>query len=423
MNQITSTLGTKGSTARSTARASARSPAARSWTTDIAARIVIRMLERIGTGRLHVTLPSGANLAFGPGGAQAEIAFNDWRAFGRLLRGGDIGFAEGWLDEQWHTPDLPALLELLAANRETLSGPLYGSFAGRIFHRVAHALRANTRSGSRRNIAAHYDLGNDFYSLWLDPGMAYSSALFAQGIGAGAQTLESAQRAKYERILERIAPAPGARILEIGCGWGGFAELAAAEQCRVTGLTLSLEQLAHARARIAAAGYTEKASIELRDYRDEHGTYDAVVSIEMFEAVGERWWPAYFAKLGEVLRPGGKAVIQAIVIDDALFERYRRGSDFIQKYIFPGGMLAGPARIRDLAQRAGFVIEDEFSFGPDYRRTLVAWREKFLENADAVRALGFDERFMRLWEFYFAYCMAGFASRSTDVMQFTLAKR
>ena len=407
MNQATSTVGPK------------RAAPARRWDTNLAARIVIRMLERIATGRLHVTLPSGANLAFGPGGAQAEIVFHDWREFGRILRDGDIGFAEGWLDQQWHTPDLPALLELLAANREPLSGPLYGSFAGRLFHRLAHAFRANTRSGSRRNIAAHYDLGNDFYALWLDPGMTYSSALFLDGI----QTLDSAQRAKYERILERIAPAPDARILEIGCGWGGFAELAAAEKCRVTGLTLSLEQLAYARARIAAAGQAGRASVELRDYRDEHGTYDAVVSIEMFEAVGERWWPAYFGKVAEVLRPGGKAVIQAIVIDDALFERYRMGSDFIQKYIFPGGMLASPSRIRELARQAGFAIEDEFSFGPDYRRTLMAWREKFLERSDAVRALGFDERFMRMWEFYFAYCMAGFASGSTDVMQFTLAKQ
>ena len=407
MNQATQTLGAK----------SAGSAQIRN--TRLAARLVLRVLEGIDTGRLHVTLPSGANLAFGPGGAHAEIAFNDWRAFGRILRGGDIGFAEGWLDQQWQSSDLPALLELLAANRAALSGPLYGNIAGRLFHRAMHALRANTRAGSRRNIAAHYDLGNEFYALWLDPGLTYSSAIFSDQ----AQSLEAAQLAKYERILDRLAPAPGARILEIGCGWGGFAELAAAEQCRVTGLTLSMEQLAHARARLAAAGHAGRTSIELRDYRDEHGIYDAVVSIEMFEAVGERWWPAYFAKLAEVLRPGGKAVIQSIVIDDRLFERYRKGSDFIQKYIFPGGMLASASRMRALALQAGFSVEDEFSFGPDYRRTLMHWRENFMARAADVRALGFDERFMRMWEFYFAYCMAGFASRSTDVMQFTLAKR
>jgi len=407
MNHATSTLGAKGAAV------------ARKGNPHLAARIVLRVLERIDTGRLHVTLPSGASLAFGQGGAQSEIAFHDWDAFGRILRAGDIGFAEGYLDQQWHTPDLPALLEVLASNREALATPLYGSFLGRILHRVAHALRSNTRSGSRRNIAAHYDLGNDFYSLWLDPGMTYSSALYDED----AQTLESAQLAKYERILDRIAPEPDARILEIGCGWGAFAELAAAEKCRVTGLTLSREQLEYARARLAAAGHGGRTSIELRDYRDEQGTYDAVVSIEMFEAVGERWWPAYFAKVAKVLRPGGRAVIQAIVIDDALFERYRRGSDFIQKYIFPGGMLASPPRIRALAEEAGFSIEDEFSFGPDYHRTLMAWRANFHERAGEVRALGFDERFMRLWEFYFAYCMAGFASGSTGVMQFTLAKR
>jgi cyclopropane-fatty-acyl-phospholipid synthase len=384
-----------------------------------AARLALRFLERIDSGRLHVELPSGSRLAFGPGGTEAEIVFHDWRAFGRILRDGDIGFAEGFLDQQWHTPDLPGLLILLAANRNALDAPLYGSIAGRLLHRIAHALRSNTRAGSRRNIAAHYDLGNDFYSLWLDPGMTYSSALFE----SPSQTLEAAQRAKYQRILDRIAPAPGSHILEIGAGWGGFAELAAAEKCRVTGLTLSHEQLEYARHRLACLGHAERTSIEFRDYRDEAGTYDAVVSIEMFEAVGERWWPAYFSKVAAALRPGGKAVIQAIVIDDTLFERYRKGSDFIQQYIFPGGMLASPSRIRTLAREAGFGIEDEFRFGTDYGRTLAAWREQFLAKAESVRALGFDERFMRMWEFYFAYCEAGFASGSTDVMHFTLAKQ
>ena len=407
MNPTTSTIGAKG--ASTSQRKSA----------PLAARLALRFLERIDTGRLHVELPSGARLAFGPGGAEAEIAFHDWRAFGRILRDGDIGFAEGFLEQQWHSPHLPALLSLLAANRKALDAPMYGSLAGRLIHRIAHALRSNTRAGSRRNIAAHYDLGNDFYSLWLDPGMTYSSALFEDA----SQSLESAQRAKYQRILDQIAPAPGTHILEIGCGWGGFAELAAAEKCRVTGLTLSREQLEYARARLLSLGHADSTAIEFRDYRDESGTYDAVVSIEMFEAVGERWWPAYFGKVASTLRPGGKAVIQAIVIADELFERYRKGSDFIQKYIFPGGMLASPARFRALALQAGFEVEDEFSFGPDYGRTLSLWRERFLAKADAVRALGFDERFMRMWEFYYAYCEAGFASGSTDVMQFTLVRQ
>ena len=407
MNTTTSSISAKGA------------PPSHRKGTPLAARLALRFLERMDTGRLHVELPSGSRLAFGPGGTEAEIVFHDWAAFGRILRDGDIGFAEGFLEQQWHTPDLPGLLILLAANRKALDAPLYGSLAGRLIHRIAHALRSNTRAGSRRNIAAHYDLGNDFYSLWLDPGMTYSSALFENP----GQTLESAQRAKYQRILDRIAPAPGSHILEIGAGWGGFAELAAAEKCRVTGLTLSREQLEYARNRLASLGYADCTAIELRDYRDETGTYDAVVSIEMFEAVGERWWPAYFSKVAGALRTGGQAVIQSIVIDDTLFERYRKGSDFIQQYIFPGGMLASPTRFRALAREAGLEITDEFRFGPDYGRTLALWREQFLEKADPVRALGFDERFMRMWEFYFAYCEAGFASGSTDVMQFTLVKK
>ncbi len=410
-------------TPTSTSLYSRRPAPARTASLPFAARLTLRFLERLASGRLHVELPSGARFTFGPGGPEAAIAFRDWRAFGRLLRGGDIGFAEAYLDRQWDTPDLTALLALLAANRAALDAPLYGSVAGRLLHRLMHALRRNTRAGSRRNIAAHYDLGNDFYSLWLDPGMTYSSALYDAHAGAPARSLQSAQHAKYQRILDRIAPAPGSRILEIGCGWGGFAELAAGEGCHVTGLTLSREQLEFARERLAVAGHGKRAAIEFRDYRDEAGQYDAVVSIEMFEAVGERWWPAYFATLAAALRPGGRAVIQAITIADELFARYRKGSDFIQQYIFPGGMLASPARIRALALEAGFGIEDEFSFGPDYARTLAAWRENFAANDEALRALGFDRRFVRLWEFYFAYCRAGFTSGSTDVMHFTLVKR
>ena len=421
MNSTTSTLGAK-SASRPAKQASRKR-------NTLAARVVLRFLDRLDRGRLHVELPSGARMVYGgppaPGGEpEAEIVFHDWRAFGRILRDGDIGFAEGFLDQQWHTPDLPSLLTLLALNRKALDAPLYGSFLGRAWHRVTHALRANTRTGSRRNVAAHYDLGNDFYSLWLDEGMSYSSALYPAGPSSrSVQSLRAAQQAKYRRILDQIAPAPGTRILEIGCGWGAFAEAAAVEQCHVSGLTLSREQLAYARERLAAGGRARFAALELRDYRDATGTYDAVVSIEMFEAVGERWWPVWFGKVAQVLPRGGKAVVQSIVIADELFERYRAGSDFIQKFIFPGGMLPSPSRLRSLAAAAGFDIVDEFCFGPDYARTLAAWRDNFLARAEAVRALGFDERFMRMWEFYFAYCIAGFVSASTDVMQFTLVKR
>ncbi len=412
MNSTSQSIGAKG--------ASASRQASIPWR----ARIVLRFLERLEFGRLHVELPSGARRVYGTPAMEhardeAEIVFHDWRAFDRVVRDGDIGFAEGFLDQQWHTPHLPRLLSLLAANRACLDAPLYGSFIGRIAHRIGHALRANTRRGSKRNIAAHYDLGNDFYSLWLDPGMTYSSGLF----GAGGSSLTAAQQAKYRRILDQLAPAPGTRILEIGCGWGGFAELAATDKCHVTGLTLSREQLAFATGRLAAGGHASLCDLHFRDYRDEDGKYDAVVSVEMIEAVGERWWPAYFGKIAAALPTNGKAVIQSIVIADELFERYRAGSDFIQTYIFPGGMLPSPQKFRALADASGLSVVAEHRFGADYARTLELWREAFLAQSDAVRRLGFDERFIRMWEFYFAYCIAGFTSGSTDVMQFTLTKR
>ena len=385
----------------------------------LAARSVLRFLEQLDTGRLHLELPDGRTYAFGPGGLEADIVFHDWKAFGRILRDGDIGFAEGFLDGQWDSPHLPLLLTLLAANRTALDKPLYGSALGRLAHRLVHLLRSNTRAGSKRNIAAHYDLGNDFYALWLDPGMTYSSALFSAGPD---MPLERAQEAKYRRILERIAPAPGSRILEIGCGWGGFASMAAAEQCHVTGVTLSRAQLEFARARLAAEGHGERTEIAFRDYRDISGQYDAVVSIEMVEAVGERWWPAYLQKIASVLPRGGRAVVQSITIDDALFERYRRGSDFIQQYVFPGGMLPSRERFRALAREAGLRTVDEFCFGRDYARTLSLWRERFFERAGEVRAQGFDERFMRLWDFYLSYCEAGFSVGSTDVVHFSLER-
>jgi len=381
----------------------------------MSAALVLRALERLERGRLEVALPGGQRRAFGEGNARADLEVRNREAFTRILRAGDIGFAEGYLDGDWTTSDLTRLLTLLAANREPLERPLYGSFLGRLAHRLLHLARANTRTGSRRNIAAHYDLGNEFYALWLDPTMTYSSALYQ---GDGARSLAQAQHAKLSRALERLELASGARLLEIGCGWGSFAELAAAHGHHVTGLTLSAEQQAYARRRLGA-----HAAIELRDYRDERGRYDAVVSIEMIEAVGERWWPAYFAKIAEVLPAGGRALVQAIMIDDALFERYRAGSDFIQKYIFPGGMLPSPARFEFEAAAAGLRVVEVHRFGADYARTLAAWRGRFHARWEEARALGFDERFRRLWEFYLAYCEAGFASGSTDVVQYLLVKQ
>ena len=378
--------------------------------------LVLRTLQRLEHGRLEVALPGGERRAFGASdSARADLEVRSRAAFSRILRAGDIGFAEGYLEAEWTTSDLPRLLTLLAANREPLEKPIYGGFLGRLANRLLHLARANTRTGSRRNIAAHYDLGNDFYALWLDPSMTYSSALYA---GDAARTLAQAQGTKLSRALERLELAPGARLLEIGCGWGSFAELAAANGHHVTGLTLSAEQLAYARRRLGAA-----AAIELRDYRDERGRYDAVVSIEMIEAVGERWWPAYFARIADALPAGGRALVQAIVISDELFPRYRTGTDFIQKYIFPGGMLPSPARFEVEAAAAGLRVAEAHRFGPDYARTLAEWRRRFLARWEEARALGFDERFRRLWEFYLAYCEAGFATGSTDVVQYLLVKR
>jgi cyclopropane-fatty-acyl-phospholipid synthase len=385
-----------------------------------AARAVLAPLGRLTHGRLRVLLPDGARLDFGPGGIEAELELRDWRAFGRIVRNGDIGFAEGYINGEWNTSDLARLLTLLAANRAAIAGPMAGGRLGRLLHRALHALRANTRRGSRRNIAAHYDLGNEFYALWLDPGMTYSAALYQ---GDATRSLEDAQQAKYERILARLGLAGGAHVLEIGCGWGGFAELAARRGLRVSGITLSRAQLAWGSERLARTGLARNARLELRDYRDLRTRYDAVASIEMFEAVGERWWPAYFERVAACLPRGGRAVVQTIVIDDALFESYRRGSDFIRQFIFPGGMLASNERFRRLARGAGLEVAEAFRFGGDYALTLAAWRRRFRARLPQVRALGFDERFARTWEFYLAYCEAGFVSGSTDVLQYLLVRQ
>jgi len=386
----------------------------------LAARAVLTPLGRLGYGRLRVLLPDGARLDFGPGGHEADLELRDWRAFSRIVRSGDIGFAEGYIAQEWTTSDLSRLLTLLAANRSALEGPMTGGSLGRLLYRALHALRANTRRGSRRNIAAHYDLGNEFYALWLDPGMTYSAGLYH---GDPQRSLEDAQRAKYERILSRLAPPGGAHLLEIGCGWGGFAELAASRGLRVSGITLSRAQLAWASERLERAGLARNARLELRDYRDLRARYDAVASIEMFEAVGERWWPAYFERVAACLPRGGRAMVQTIVIDDSLFEQYRRGSDFIRQFIFPGGMLASNERFQALARRAGLQVAESFRFGRDYALTLAAWRRRFRAQWPRARALGFDERFARIWEFYLAYCEAGFVSGSTDVRQYLLVRQ
>jgi cyclopropane-fatty-acyl-phospholipid synthase len=385
-----------------------------------AARRVLRLLAGLAHGTLTLQLPDGSLHRFGSGEApQAALHLRRWEALGAALRSGDIGFAEAYVAGDWSTPDLPALLALLLRNRRALEDVVYGHWAGQLWYRLRHLLRRNSKTGSRQNIQAHYDLGNAFYSLWLDETMNYSSALFEGGYG---QPMAQAQQAKMRRALRMAGVQPGHRVLEIGCGWGALAELAGAEfGASVTGVTLSTEQLAWGQRRLAGAGLP--GELRLQDYRDlREEPFDAICSIEMVEAVGREYWPGYFGSVARLLKPGGRACIQSIVIDDALWPRYVRGTDFIQQYIFPGGCLPCPAEFRKAAAQAGLRVADEFAFGADYAETLRRWRDAFLARRAEVLALGFDEPFMRLWEFYLAYCEAAFAERSIDVVQYTLVK-
>ncbi|MEO8346278.1 MAG: cyclopropane-fatty-acyl-phospholipid synthase family protein [Betaproteobacteria bacterium] len=402
----------------------ARAPSAR---IPAAGRLLTALLHRLDIGSVELTTPEGAMLRFGPGGAPAEgskaspavLSFRDWRIAGEALKGGDVAFAESYMEGRWDTPDLTQLLTVLAANQSALEHAFYGRWWARSLLRLKHLLNANTKRQSRKNILAHYDLGNDFYSLWLDPGMTYSSALFD---GHFAMDFTAAQQAKYSRLLGELELPAQSRVLEIGCGWGGFAETAARAGHHVTGISLSDAQTRHAQQRLAHAGLGDHARMRIEDYRDVQGTFDGIASIEMFEAVGERYWPAYFRTIRDALRPGGRACIQTITIADDRFERYRTQSDFIQQYIFPGGMLASPARFVDVALASGLVLERVHTFGRDYAETLKRWLVAFDEHTPAIRAQGFEERFIRCWRFYLAYCAAGFDTGTTDVGQYTFVR-
>ena len=392
-----------------------------------AARAVLQLLARLSVGTLDLQRPDGGSERFGaadPNGREPHAAIHlaDWSVCSAVLKSGDIGFAEAYIDGRWSTPDLVALLRLMLANREALESLVYGSGWGALLHRIRHLLRRNSRAGSRRNIHAHYDLGNDFYRLWLDETMGYSSAWFG---GDRTQPLIDAQLAKVKRALQASGIQPGQRLLEIGCGWGSLAEIAARDHgAKVTGITLSTEQLDHGRRRLAAAGLDDKAQLRLQDYRDvSDAPFDAIVSIEMFEAVGREYWRDYFAALQRLLAPGGRACVQTIVIRDDLFERYARSTDFIQQYVFPGGMLPSRQTFQAEAERAGLQVVEGFGFGADYAETLRRWRAAFSAREAEVRRLGFDTRFVRTWDFYLAYCEAAFDSGNTDVVQFTLARR
>ncbi|MBS0538078.1 MAG: class I SAM-dependent methyltransferase [Proteobacteria bacterium] len=382
----------------------------------IASRFVLKALERLATGRLTLRLPDGTTRTFGAADAEpaAEIDVRDWRFFRKILLDGDIGFAEAYMDGYCESPDLPRLIALLAVNDKALGSVAHSNFLHNIVLRLLHWRHDNSRAGSRRNIHAHYDLGNSFYRLWLDPTMTYSSALFD---GEKGKPLEAAQADKYDRILTQLGAKQGDTILEIGCGWGGFAEAAARRGMRVTGVTISKEQLAFARERLQKAGLADRVDLQFKDYRDIEGSYDHIVSIEMIEAVGERYWPEYFETLKRHVSPGGSAIVQAIVIADELFEGYRSRPDFIQTYIFPGGMLLSPQRIAEQCRKTGLKIAELYSFGLDYAHTLETWLGRFDNVADQVATLGFDERFRRMWRYYLAYCAAGFSTRRTDVLQ------
>jgi cyclopropane-fatty-acyl-phospholipid synthase len=384
--------------------------------------LVLSLAARIEIGQLSIALPDGFTRSFSgqrDSHRRASLIVRNERAFRRLILGGDLAFAEAYLDGDWETPDLPGFLELAMRNEALLGRMIGGTSLARRLYRFGHLLRANTRHGSRRNIAQHYDIGNEFYRLWLDPGMTYSSGLFT----SGSETLGEAQEAKYRSIAEMLALSRGQALLEIGCGWGGFALIAARDYgCRVTAVTLSAEQAAFARERVAREGLSDRVEIRLGDYRDIRGTFDRIASIEMFEAVGERYWPTFFMMIDRCLTSGGIAALQTITIDDRRFASYRRNADFIQRYIFPGGMLPSPGALRRQIGRAGFRAVQERAFGSSYAQTLSLWTDAFQRNCRELQRLGFDERFRRTWLYYLAYFEAGFRLGSIDVMQIRIER-
>jgi cyclopropane-fatty-acyl-phospholipid synthase len=384
-------------------------------------RLALGYGSKLQHGTLDVTLPDGRTVRLGgngPGPA-AAMKVDDYGFAARLLQGGDIGIAEAYLRGEWDTPDLTQFLYLFCVNQDWMQTMQIGKPLVRTIQAIRHWFNRNTRRQARRNIYAHYDIGNAFYSAWLDPSMTYSSGLFEDGTA----DLTTAQNNKYRRLAEAIDLQPGQKLLEIGCGWGGFAEFAAKTfGAKVVGLTISKEQRDFAQARIQQAGLTEQVDIRLQDYRDERDRYDRIASIEMIEAVGEQFWPKYFSQVRDRLLPGGLAGIQAITIQDSLFQAYRREVDFIQRYVFPGGMLPSPQILKSLGERFGVPVIRERIFGQDYAKTLAIWRSNFRAAWPNLMPAGFDDRFRRLWEYYLAYCEAGFLSGNIDVRQVVFAK-
>lgn len=382
---------------------------------------VFAKAQTLKNGRCDFVLPDGRVFrAEGQNpGPVAELRIHNADIFARLIREGDLGFCDAYLDEWWSTPDLQAFMDLVHADNEDIYDGFPGMGLLRLVERFRFWMQRNNRIQARKNISHHYDLGNEFYGLWLDDTMTYSSALFE----TGQESHEAAQIAKYASMVDQMGVQPGDHILEIGCGWGGFAEYAAKERgLRVTGLTISQEQINYARERIEMAGLSDLVDFKLQDYRDETGTYDGIASIEMFEAVGQQYWPAYFDTVRARLKPGRQATLQIITVEDRRWEIYRRGVDFIQKYIFPGGMLPSPSVLRAQVEKAGLRVERSIEFGASYNISLRRWHETFNARWDQIAALGFDDRFRRMWNFYLTSCAATFESGNCDVTQITIKR-
>jgi cyclopropane-fatty-acyl-phospholipid synthase len=389
-----------------------------------AQKFIFQAFKKIQGGRLVLSLPDGSVHNFGQvsdnNDPPIHVQIFNTQAFQWVLSRGDIGVAESYFKKLWHTEDLERLLRLALLNRSALDALIYGSWWGSLFAKIKHFLNKNTKSGSKKNIQSHYDLGNHFYALWLDPSMMYSSALFSEGDD---KTLEQAQKDKCNRIISMLNTQPGDHILEIGCGWGGFIKEASSQGLHVDAITISNEQFRFVQEQLSNTSHAEtKSAVMLKDYRDCNQQYDGIVSIEMFEAVGEEYWQSYFKTIYRCLKPGKRAVIQSIVIDESLFPKYRTKTDFIQQYVFPGGMLPAVSVFEKHAQDAGLRVKDKLYFGDDYAKTLRTWAVSFNEKFKEVQALGFKDEFVRLWNFYLFYCAAGFAGKNLDVVQFTLEK-
>ena len=382
---------------------------------------VFDLVGKLNSGRVDFVLPDGRRFrAEGKcPGPVAEITINNPEVFARLIREGDLGFSDAYLDEWWTTPDLQTFMDFIHADNDDMYDGFSGIAIVRAWEKVRFWFQSNSKRQALKNISHHYDLGNDFYSLWLDDTMTYSSALF----NTGQESLENAQIAKYASMIDQMGVKPGDHVLEIGCGWGGFAEYAAKERgLKVTGLTISKEQLLYAKERIKNKGLEDKVDLKLQDYRDEMGVYDGVASIEMFEAVGEKYWPIYFETIKHCLKPGRQATLQIITVHDARWDVYKKSVDFIQKYIFPGGMLPSPTVLRQEVTKAGLRVQHSIEFGKSYSQTLRRWFDVFNDQWDTINDMGFDDRFRRMWNFYLTSCAATFESGNCDVTQITLQK-